>query len=126
MGPILRIQVTSVSFHFSGFKLALITASDYYRDYYFYKWMNGKWVQQMNELPIEPPRSLEFFINESKTAESTSSETTENPISEDTPQSSSHPPAVSKYKVTSYRVQHPCQDKDLAEWVEDHRILTKS
>ena len=68
--------------------MALITASDYYRDFYFFLYMNGKKVQAMDDLPVEPPRTLDFFINLSKPGEQaeipcmssvTQSKTTANP-----------------------------------------------
>jgi hypothetical protein len=61
----------------------------------------------MEELPIEPPRDLNYFLNLSKDGGKTSEDSNSKPT------------------VKQYRVQHPTQDSDLQKWVEEHRILTK-
>jgi hypothetical protein len=121
----------------------------------------------MDEYPVEPPRDLNFFINQFKTGDNVNpsttpvnpsattvnpSETTVNP-SETTVNPSAttvnpsattlnpsattvNPSATTvilykssvkvKPTVRVYRAQHPTQDTELAKWVEEHRILTKS
>ena len=135
--------------------MALITASDYYRDFYFFKYINGKKVKAMDDLPVEPPRNLDFFINLSKPGEQaelpcmpsvTQSKTTANqstatvnPSSRTVnPSTTAANPStalvnpsttnmkVSKAAVKTYKVQHPSEDKDLSKWMDEHRILTKS
>ena len=50
---------------FSGLKLAMVTPSDFYRDFYFYLYINGKVVPEMDNCSVEPPRDLNFFISSS-------------------------------------------------------------
>ena len=44
-------------------KLALLTRSDYYRDAFFYKYINGKPTEGMENISLQPHRDLSYFIN---------------------------------------------------------------
>jgi hypothetical protein len=92
-----------------GFKLAMISPSDYYRDFYFYMFMNSIDENGLDDIPVEPPRNLSYFqtLNSSKSGSSTAK----------------LPPSMASIK--QYRIQHPKQNLQLHEWIEDHRILSK-
>ena len=62
----------------------------------------------MEGIPIEPPRDLNHFLNLFKNGEHQSLDVSSNPT------------------LKTYRSQHPGQDSDLQNWIEEHRILTKS
>ena len=78
----------------------MISPSDFYRDNYFFQYINGKHVPEESEIPVEPAKSLTDFISSSKN------------------------PPLAKMKV--YRQKHPGQNIDLQIWIDEHRILSKS
>ena len=100
-------------------KVALLTASDYYRDYFFNKYVNGKDVPELNDLPVEPQRDLSHFIKLFRDREVGETD-------EEEPNTSFNSETDSKPTLKHYKVQHPKQNSDLQKWIEDHRILTKS
>ena len=97
--------------------MALLTASDFYRDYYFYKIMNGRYVKEQDKLAIEPPKDLQYFINKLINNEEMSTKASDSEITGTGSENSS--------SVKQYKAQHPTQHSTLQDWVEDHRILTK-
>jgi hypothetical protein len=78
----------------------MISPSDFYRDHYFYKYINGQHVEEEKDIPIEPAKSFAHFLSSSNT--------------------------VSLAKIRTYQPQHPAQNLDLQNWIDEHRILTKS
>ena len=63
-------------------------------------------VDGSDDIAVEPPRNLSHFLSLHKTG------------------STSAPPP-SQATVKQYRSQHPMQNPDLHQWIEDHRILSK-
>ena len=103
--------VSYVNFLFSGFKLSLITSSDYYRDFYFYKYMNGSQIDAMDNIRIEKPRNLKFFLKQFESGDILSNLEGEH--------------LVPSPNFESYKCGHPLQNFDMSKWMEDHRILTR-
>lgn len=87
-------------FHPPGLKLAMISPSDFYRDNYFLKYINGQHVPEEDDIQVEPPKALSDFVF-----------------------SSDDPPLA---KILPYASQHPAQNCTLQEWIDEHRILSKS
>ena len=68
--------------------------------------MNGTTVDGLDDIAVEPPRNLAYFIALHKTGKT-----------------SDLPPSHANLK--QYRSQHPKQNTQLQGWIEDHRILSK-
>ena len=78
----------------------MISPSDFYRDNFFLKFINGKTVPEEENIPVEPPKCLSDFI----------SFTGSTPLA----------------RIQSYPKHHPAQNVSLQQWIDEHRILSKS
>ena len=87
-----------------------MTPSDYYRDYYFFKYMNGKAVKEQRDVPLENPRDLKYFIEINSGDLQTSSVSLK---------------TIGGPMIHSYKSCHPEQNHDMELYMNDHRILTK-
>ena len=91
--------------------MSLTTPSDFYKDFYFYKYVNGSRAQEIENIPFEAPRDLNYFLEQFK-CEDISSDGNED-------QASMGP------TIISYKAGHPVQDSEMVRLMEGHRILTR-
>ena len=102
--------------------MALLTPSDYYRDAFFYKYINGKPVQGMENVPVMPSRDLSHFISLHSAQEENKVPAPKVPPPKVTPPKAPPP----KASLLQYLEKHPQENSDLQTWINAHRILTKS